>query len=202
MCEQCAAKTLSWACLPGWALVFARIDGNMLKAGQWGLLRCNDPDVIFNTRPMMDPEDSEALPGVKAREISEWDEQARNFDHELKLSPEAGVALIEAAKQAGYGLMSVSIDSDGSRAIEKNFSEWLFHRLGAVIKDRKPIDGFFGVESLDHTNLQESIQRMRSIILGGSGVDPDVNEKLRLIDNGTVPEYDVSPWRDNGEDWI
>ena len=57
MCEQCMAKTrvITRNILGEWTLVRATKDGMHMKKGQYGLVRCNDPDFIFDGPIEFDP---------------------------------------------------------------------------------------------------------------------------------------------------
>ena len=128
MCEQCCTNAVLWdEIVPGWALMLARRDGTEMKAGQWGLVRCNDPDVIFSQTPMTDPfagmTDEEIDCTVLGSELfeaaNEFDSGFAKFSVALKFDPWVGHELIKAGISAGFDR-----ERDGS------FAFWLFHRLG------------------------------------------------------------------------
>ena len=46
MCEQCLVNPLYFGeVLPGWYLIRARRDGDIMKVGDWGMIQCNDPTI-------------------------------------------------------------------------------------------------------------------------------------------------------------
>lgn len=51
MCVQCTAETVNYGeFAPGWYLVRAtKTDPDSMDAGDWGLVECNDPAIIFST---------------------------------------------------------------------------------------------------------------------------------------------------------
>lgn len=146
MCEQCLAKTDYWELFPGdpvkpndqnqksftnngWALVRATQDGSYMMKGDWGLVRVNDPDVIFTTDPMVDPsqnmsdEEVNALSNEEYHKVDSFYVKLSEFREELEMSPGVGHHLVEKAKQNGY---------DGST----NFEYWLFTKLGELIQSK------------------------------------------------------------------
>jgi hypothetical protein len=136
MCDQCVAATIGWDLFPGWGLVKARLDCDSMKAGDWGLLRCNNPDFVWRTPAPgpLDPlfglteEEEKALPESDPR----WDASLKwcHQAHKLNLKPPKGQAvyvnayyeLVQGGIQAGY-----DPDKDG------DFSMWLFHRMGELV---------------------------------------------------------------------
>ena len=56
MCECCLAETEDYGeVLPGYRLVRATCNGQLMKANDWGLVYCYDPDFIFTTTPIDTP---------------------------------------------------------------------------------------------------------------------------------------------------
>ena len=130
MCEQCAAATEDYGNpLPGLLLVRATRDGNTMKAGQWGLVECDSPFLIFNIEPQPDPahemSDAEIEDTDDAHPLWAWLEQAGEFNHVLLVEPRIGHRMIEEAKVQGY------TEKDGY------FAHWLFHRMGALVVAHK-----------------------------------------------------------------
>jgi len=134
MCEGCVADTdLICAIFQGWYLVRAKKDGHIMKAGDFGLVRCNDPDFIFSAFPALEPhatlpdEEIGNLPESERNKWKDWFCQAQNFDKELKTHDvvdfENVYNLVAAAKENGYSQ-------------EKNgwFAGWLFDYLGECLK--------------------------------------------------------------------
>ncbi len=130
MCEQCVANAHVWIdILPGWWLVRAHKDGNEMKAGQWGLLHCNDPSLILTTDPRTNEHDrrcaSEVFTGIRGQVPSHvW------------------FKILDAAKSVGY-------DKEQQPILEY----WLIARICGRVKESLgkvpfPInrsEGFFGV---------------------------------------------------------
>ena len=130
MCEQCVANAHGWIeILPGWQLCRAHKNGNDMKAGQWGLLTCNDPSLILVTDPRTNEHEDccayEMFTGLGGVQVY------------------SGIwfSVLKAAKIAGYS------DNDGS------LESWLMERICKLVKEHLgkvpfPInrsDGAFGV---------------------------------------------------------
>jgi hypothetical protein len=125
--------------LPGWALFRATRDGAAMKAGQWGLVQCNDPDFVWDDAPIPDPchglSDDEYENELKNKEVSELDrefiDRAQRFDRKLVESTAAVDSvwrLVESGRKMGY-----DPDTGGT------FAYWLFHRMGVWVRDHQPI---------------------------------------------------------------
>lgn len=134
MCEQCATEAVLFRInkstgveedgpLPGYALMQATQDGLMMKAGQFGLVRCNDPDLIWTIRPIADtPLTEDAyFEGVI---VFEEELSIRHSLSWLHIAPD----LVQAALKVGY-----------DRAKDGSFPHWLFNRLGAWLDTHDPI---------------------------------------------------------------
>jgi len=137
MCTQCIVNPLYFGeVLPGWYLIRARREApNEMDVGDWGLLRCNDPDVVFKTTPMKDPDPSDE-DGTKDPESStisdpnllkEFYNRVDKFSDEFYCSPYIGYLLVEAGIRVGY-----NHENDGS------FIDWLFSYLGEYIDKTEP----------------------------------------------------------------
>jgi len=79
MCEQCCANTQTYILseeethvFPGIFLVRATEDGMQMKKGDWGLVRCNDPDVFWSKDPEKDPCWDLSDEEVDNSEAGEW----------------------------------------------------------------------------------------------------------------------------------
>jgi len=136
MCDQCVAATVGWDLFPGWILVRARLDCDSMKAGDWGLLRCNDPDFVWRT-PVPGPtdplfgiseEEERAIPGKDPRlkESLKWCHLARKF--EIKPPKGHGVYV-----NAYYELVQGGIQVGYDQNKHGDFSMWLFHQLGELV---------------------------------------------------------------------
>lgn len=132
MCDQCTAQTEMWPTpLEGWALVRANKDGYVIKAGQWGLVACNDPTWVWDPKPR--PEPPEPPEGVDDPEswedLDQWFEnEAGVFEQQLQASGDSvdHWRLVEAARKCGYTPGKI------------RFGTWLFNFLGEWIADHKP----------------------------------------------------------------
>lgn len=132
MCEQCCTDAISFHnVLEGWTMIQARRDsGHMMKAKQFGLLRCNDPDIVWDECPEPDPTD-----GIPDEEVTDeqhdlwnkWMKKVQTFHTNLKMEPSVAHELVEAAIKAGY-----KKDESGY------FSMWLFNHLGKIVKTKQP----------------------------------------------------------------
>jgi hypothetical protein len=119
MCEQCVAEAVQHGeVLPGWVLIRASRDGNLMKAGQWGLVSGNDPDYVWSATPRPEPP-------CQDPQWSAWSEEARHFEEALRADPPTGYLLYAAARQAGF-------------IPEGRFAFWLFGRLGRHLSERGP----------------------------------------------------------------
>jgi hypothetical protein len=107
-------------------LVRATQDGSMMKTGEFGLLRCNDPDFIFKQMPEVDPDPEGEIEDND--HFFEWMEKAQNFREQL-LELDAGLKasydLVKGCYDAGYK------DEDGC------LEYWLFNYLAQFVKGEK-----------------------------------------------------------------
>lgn len=153
MCIQCLTEALVWKkqVLPGYYLMKAQVDYlPVIKKGMYGLIRCNDPDVVWDVEPMIDP-----LHGMSDEEIesisedsAEWKahgqflETAQNFCEWFRLDydrvgskyknwgldPEVAYNIIHACKIAGYDK-----DKDGA------FEYWLLNHIARFLELEKEV---------------------------------------------------------------
>lgn len=122
MCEQCATDSLIWSqVLTGWSLMWAQKDGRHMSKRQFGLVRLNDPDVIWSGPPQIEPCEDED------NQWSKWAIEAREFGAALELPPEIGWALTEACRQAGFKPSEHGI-----------LHYWLWDHLAKEMKRRWP----------------------------------------------------------------
>lgn len=92
MCLQCCAKTIDYGeFAPGWYLVRATVtaEGEM-EAGQWGLVRINDPDIIFSASLEIPETKGPFIPG------------SESFSDQLHCSPKTGHSLYAALSEVKY----------------------------------------------------------------------------------------------------
>lgn len=131
MCEQCMAETIDIGeIVPGWFLCRATQDGWMMKAGDYGLIQCNDPDFIIPAKfkPIpdstfnMSDEEINNLPtdGIFTDGFFDLFEDILPY---LRGSLSTCGSLYEACKEDGYNVKEHGI------CIEM----WLIHKMGEAI---------------------------------------------------------------------
>jgi len=117
MCEQCLVNPLYFGeVLPGWYLIRARRDGDIMKVGDWGMIQCNDPTFVWETTPKMTAEQNEKLYILP-----------EDFENSLYLNAYNGYELVKAAIEVGYNR-----DEDGY------FPQWLYYKLSEFIRNTEP----------------------------------------------------------------
>jgi hypothetical protein len=141
MCEQCVANAHAWIdILPGWWLVRAHKDGNEMRAGQWGLMHCNDPSLILATDPRTaEHEDCcahEMFTGLDGRQIYSgyW------------------FSILEAAKTVGYG------NDDGT------LESWLMQRICKLVSENLgktpfPINRSEGAFGIVDASMEDDLKK-------------------------------------------
>lgn len=128
MCEQCLAECeVLGEVVPGLALVQARKAGGHMQVGDFGLVRVNDPDVVWTVAPVPDPWEGLSDEEIEARpheEFSGWSEKVEAFSKacqtQVHLSDALRIGVL--CQAAGY-----DIETDGS------LEHWLFHRMGVLL---------------------------------------------------------------------
>lgn len=130
MCEACASdcQTLGEV-VPGLVLVQARQDFQHIKAGDYGLLRANGPDVTWTAKPTPDPCEGLTDDEINAldpdTQLLPWLDDAEEFlkacQDQLSLTTAYDIGVLCA--QAGY-----------DRAEGGNLEHWLFHRMGMLLQ--------------------------------------------------------------------
>jgi hypothetical protein len=132
MCLQCLTNPLFFGeVLPGWSLFRARREApGEMEVGDWGLVRMDDPDIIFKTMPMLDP-----LEGLDTEDynedikqlVREYEDRVERFYFETFCPMRIGYLLIEAAKKVGF-------DEEG----DLFFHAWLFDHIAKHIEKTEP----------------------------------------------------------------
>lgn len=137
MCLQCLtkAKIIVQDVLPGYGLVKAMVGHDDWPKGFYGLVRCNDPDFIWEGRPLIDPLFN--MPGKQINSLqknSRLLRQNRDFfdlvekmEPQFEVSPESGYFLYKACKKDGY-----NEKKHGYRLLC-----WLVHHMALKMKRRK-----------------------------------------------------------------
>jgi hypothetical protein len=121
MCTQCLVNPLYFGeVLPGWYLIRARRKGGYMEVGDWGLIRANDPDIIFKTTPMIEP-------NIGSEERIEYRNRVDAFYNELVAPVHISFRLVESAQKQAY-----NIEEDG------HFHIWFFDHLAGYINKTTP----------------------------------------------------------------
>jgi hypothetical protein len=134
MCEQCLVNPLYFGeVIPGWCLIRARRQGSDMEVGDWGLLRMNDPDLIWKSTPQLDPtfymtDDEEAEYWKTHSYKDEAVHAAEDFVDTLWCQP---VSL-------GYDLVSAMMEAGYSRKQHGPVEWWLWQKLAEHIRDTEP----------------------------------------------------------------
>ncbi len=110
MCEQCTteAVTVISDVLPGFTLMQAKLNGHDWQAGQFGLVECNDPMVVFDGPLLADPttglsdEEINALSEQSQADLDRYLTVAEEFDDKLVLDARSGYRLVQACMTKGY----------------------------------------------------------------------------------------------------
>jgi hypothetical protein len=136
VCLQCLveAETLAEV-LPRWWVARAmKTYKGEWEEGEYGLVRCNDPDLIWDGEPRPDPsfgrtdEEVEAETDEQWRDAEAWLREASEFCNSLRTT--GGMyrlwELVQDAKAYGYDR-----DEHGS------FEYWLFHQMGVAIQEQR-----------------------------------------------------------------
>lgn len=139
MCEQCLAKTVLYLgpkkkeVLPGYSLVRATIDGNYMKKDEWGLVRCNDPDVIWSVTPVVDPDD-----GLSDDQIGRI-ENSKEYQKQCLVFDKAFVNLEKALNRMNFDYaiwLGVAMKKSGYNPKKHGYrsSCWLCHHIAKFLK--------------------------------------------------------------------
>lgn len=142
MCEQCLTGAILYAKtpggviespLPGWHLMRAQFDGGRISAGDWGLVRSNDPDVVWKHKPLPDPYKNltDAQINNASQELEAaakaFEEGVEALGEALVVNAETGYLLVKAATHVGYNIASCT------------FRYWLFDYLGNWVETHLPV---------------------------------------------------------------
>ena len=151
MCEQCSADTTTiGTVVPGIILVQAGRDGMEMRAGEYGLVECNDPFIIFSRRPASDnlhgwtEEQIDALAKDSPEWVTQraWLDAGGEFAEDLQLDPLLGWRIVEACKAAGY-----------DQAVDGGVTHWLYHRMGQLVEGTKIFNPIFEPSVIHPTSL-------------------------------------------------
>lgn len=148
MCEQCLVNPLYWYnVIPGYTLIRAQRDGSFMKAGQWGLVECNDPTYVWDDEPWPHPtfgmtDDEEdaywrATPGGRYAPSS-YEEQIEAFQDDISRFAEGEGA--PATPEMGHKLVEACIKAGWTRERHDRIAEWLWSHLGIIVQIVKPTE--------------------------------------------------------------
>jgi hypothetical protein len=136
MCEQCSAQTKTYGeVVPGWWLVQATKEGNMMKPDDFGLVACNDPDFIWPLAlaPQKDPafdmteEEFDNMTEDVGKAWDDFQDYTEKLSEHFSCDPIVGYSLMQGVYQAGYSRKEYGY----------NYMGWLSHRMAVVI-ERNP----------------------------------------------------------------
>lgn len=190
MCEMCQAKTESYLSpIPGWTLVRATVDGDMMKAGEWGLVRSNDPEFIWSTSPWSEPPEN----SNKDREDA-WFDDAIKFNDELVSNPEVGYNIVSASLKVGFN------------PVEQRFGFWLFGFLGQWVENHKPIpntwEGSYALKLIESGYIEadttvRATGKIYSLVSPKVGAGNGNKEYIESVSEGAdgteISSYDLEP---------
>lgn len=143
MCEQCNAATSMFALslenqevLPGYYLVRATRDANILKKDDWGLVCCNDPDFVWSVTPKpdkfwgMSDEVLDLLPDSEQTSMCDWEAKTHEFGSQILTS-------MVRNQHSGFfktiQVLQAACQAKGWNSEEASMERWLFHYLGVFL---------------------------------------------------------------------
>lgn len=133
MCEQCMAKTLQVGEIcRGFCLVKATQDGFEMKKGDYGIVRCNDPDIIF-------PESLKPFPDPSFEKEDDDSELSMKF---VDLVVEFGKYLV-GNLAFGHEFYTSCMESGYDPDKHGHVDWWVVHKIGKLIYEfDKYMEGF------------------------------------------------------------
>ena len=135
MCEQCLANAIEIMeeFLPGWCLVMATTDGHAMMKGDYGLVRCNDPDFVIpiDLKPIPDPafdfsdEQINVMSKEEFQKVEAFTDLVAGISGMLITDPVTGYELVSACKEAGWD----------PKIHGWRIEYWLTHQMGKAIAE-------------------------------------------------------------------
>lgn len=131
MCEACLAECEDLGeIVPGLFLVRALKTWKHIQEGYYGLVRSNDPDLVWEVRPAPDPcegmtdEEIDEAPDTLMQGFFVWDNQVGDFVAACRdqLDMTTAYRIGKLCEAAGYNM-----EEDGF------LEHWLFHRMGVLL---------------------------------------------------------------------
>ena len=145
MCLQCLVDPYYFGqVIPGWLLIRARKDDykddpTEMAAGDWGLLRCNDPEIIWNVMPRLAPQSPSY--GVSVKDCVDAQAELKRLedieDRYYKDIERFEVAIKRNSIDTTFELMTAGVAA-GYDPEERGFAEWLFNRIAEHIAVTEP----------------------------------------------------------------
>jgi hypothetical protein len=139
MCEQCSAAAEEWGhdpFIPGFYLCRATRDGMWMKAGDWGIVECNDPAFIFQTTPTKDPEAGMSDEQIEALPKEAWVKFDEFVAVSVKIAEEMAESLTGEFSLDVYGRFFTAMCKAGFNPdTDGRASMWLCNRLACFIED-------------------------------------------------------------------
>lgn len=146
MCEQCLAETSMYVLgdnknyhvLPGYILVRATKNGRQMIAGNWGLVRSNDPDFVWEITPTpnrfwgMSDEELDQLPDHEQDYLTEWEISASAFGKQMM---NFFITRREMNFFKPIEFLHKACAKKGWKSSEASLETWLFHYLGVYIEN-------------------------------------------------------------------
>ncbi|GBG14434.1 secretion system protein E [Novimethylophilus kurashikiensis] len=134
MCLQCLteARVIAADVLPGYSLLQSTADNPDWPKGWFGLVRQNDPDLIFEGPLYADPtaglDDDAVEEQVESRDFDEFCVAAGRLHQALSsMGAMPGYQLVEACRRQGYNM-----DRDGHEV-----AYWLMHHLANTVTHKE-----------------------------------------------------------------
>lgn len=135
MCEQCVAGCIGYGeVVPGIYFVKATKDGHYMKAGDYGLVICNDPFVVFDIEPVIDP--CFEMSDDQLEEFSDYSSADRFQSAAQKMREELAVGIWEGYRVM-LGAIKAGYDQDKHGYIEM----YLMHKMALMIQAGPSWDG-------------------------------------------------------------
>lgn len=139
MCQQCTTDAMNYGeVMPDWFLMRAQKDGNTWKAGQWGLVSCNDPSFTWTSTPTPNPAfglDDEAEEALwRANEHNEIGRRIVSTE----MPEDFKAAFAEMSPLMGYDLVRAAMERGYDPKTSGDLHWWLYDWFGEFLKTAVP----------------------------------------------------------------
>lgn len=131
MCEQCLTEAVIWPLFNNWVLFKAKKNGRLMKKGQWGITQSNDPQIIFDIDPCVDPtydydpEDDDDM----------FNEKEVPGEEKFWKTLELFRTQLQCIPSVGNQIVSDAMKYKAFNPEENNFEYWLLHLMGVIIHE-------------------------------------------------------------------